>query len=82
MNDFDLTYNIKMRVEEDLENFIFETIQPFCESITQTIVTKQDLIDAIKSKQKVDKIDYIVKDGCNRPSEDVLKDIKKVLKDG
>lgn len=39
------------RAVEDTENFIFQTIAPYCERITETIISKAELTDALM-KQK------------------------------
>lgn len=36
---------------EEKDRFIFETIRPYCEEVSQTIIEKQDLVEAL-SKQK------------------------------
>lgn len=43
----DLIYEIRMRCEEDEESFIFERIQPFCESVIQMKISKDELQDAL-----------------------------------
>ena len=44
---------LKMKVVETEEEFIFETIIPFCESITQMKLSKQDITDALLKYQKL-----------------------------
>ena len=43
----DLIYKLSMRCLEDEESFIFEKIQPFCESIVQMKISKDELQDAL-----------------------------------
>lgn len=52
----DMMYKISMQVQETTENFIFDTIKPYCEEHEQRIISKQDLIDAFNSKNKLDKM--------------------------
>ncbi len=49
MNDPSQAYATKMvmSARETADNFIFETISPFCQGITQTTISKQELIDAL-----------------------------------
>lgn len=44
----DITYEIKRRVREDEDNFIFETIEPYCSNIAQQKMSKKDLEEAIQ----------------------------------
>ena len=43
----DTMLKITERVLEDEENFIFETIKPYCEEIVQRKISKQELKDAL-----------------------------------
>lgn len=45
----ELVYNITTKASEDYENFIFETIKPFCEEVMQQKISKQDLIYALSN---------------------------------
>ena len=48
MNDFSsYTAKMVMSARETADNFIFDTISPFCQGITQTTISKQELIDAL-----------------------------------
>ena len=44
----DFTYEIRRQVKEDNENFIFETIEPYCSNIAQQKISKKDLNEAIQ----------------------------------
>lgn len=46
--DIDFTYEIRRRVREDEDNFIFETIEPYCSNIAQQKISKKDLNEAIQ----------------------------------
>jgi hypothetical protein len=39
---------VEMKVREDEENFIFETIGPYCNEVAQSKISKKDLKDAIR----------------------------------
>ena len=43
----EITYKIVTEVQETMDEFIFTTIQPFCESVVQRKISKQELIDAL-----------------------------------
>jgi len=47
IGDIDFTYEIRRRVREDEDNFIFETIEPYCSKIAQQKISKKDLNEAI-----------------------------------
>lgn len=36
-------YEVKLKVEETVDDFIFQTIQPFCESIVKRNISKKEL---------------------------------------
>lgn len=42
-----LTAQIALEVEETTEEFIFKTIWPFCQEVTQRVVSKKDLEQAL-----------------------------------
>ncbi len=48
IGDIDFNYEIKRRVREDEDNFIFETIEPYCSNIAQQKISKKDLNEAIQ----------------------------------
>ncbi len=48
---------IETTVREDEENFIFETIGPYCDEVAQRKISKKDLKDAIR---------YWMDNGCPR----------------
>ena len=47
-DDMDITYKIRRQVREDEDNFIFETILPYCSDIAQQKISKKDLNEAIQ----------------------------------
>ena len=44
---YDAYYEITRKVAEDQENFMFYTVQPFCEDVVQHKVSKKDLVNAL-----------------------------------
>lgn len=48
LESMDLTYDLKRRVTEDADNFIFETIEPYCSNIAQQKISKKELNEAIQ----------------------------------
>lgn len=48
LEGMNFTYEIERRVREDEENFIFETIEPYCSNIAQQKLSKKDLDEAIQ----------------------------------
>lgn len=42
-----MMYKITTEVQETMEDFIFTTIQPFCEDVVQRKISKQELITAL-----------------------------------
>ena len=48
LEGMNFTYEIERRVREDNENFIFETIEPYCSNIAQQKISKKDLDEAIQ----------------------------------
>jgi hypothetical protein len=47
---------ISTKFVEDQENFIFETIRPFCEERTQMKISKQELVSALLFWRNKDKM--------------------------
>lgn len=43
----EITYKIVTEVQETMDEFIFTTIQPFCERVVQRKISKQELTDAL-----------------------------------
>ena len=39
---------IEMKAREDEENFIFETVGPYCDEVAQRKISKKDLKDAVR----------------------------------
>lgn len=48
LDGMEFSYELQRRVREDEDNFIFETIEPFCSDIAQQKISKQDLNEAIQ----------------------------------
>jgi hypothetical protein len=46
---------IQTRATEDYDNFIFETIRPYCEDITQQVISKQYLENALLHYRELEK---------------------------
>ena len=42
-----MMYKITTEAQETMEDFIFTTIQPFCEDVVQRKISKQELIKAL-----------------------------------
>ena len=55
---FDLSeiYKISTEAQETMEDFIFTTIQPFCEDVVQRKISKQELISALLLYEKAKQI--------------------------
>ena len=50
----DSIYNIVIDVVETEEEFIFKTIQLFCEQVIETKISKKELVNALKEKGRVE----------------------------
>ena len=51
-----MMYKITTEAQETMEDFIFTTIQPFCEDIVQRKLSKQELISALLLYEKAKQI--------------------------
>ena len=51
-----MIYKISTEVQETMEDFIFTTIQPFCEDVVQRKISKQELISALLLYEKAKQI--------------------------
>lgn len=51
-----MTYKISTEAQETMEDFIFTTIQPFCEDAVQRKISKQELISALLLYEKAKQI--------------------------
>ncbi len=51
-----MMYKITTEVQETMEDFIFTTIQPFCEDVVQRKISKQELIAALLLYEKARQI--------------------------
>ena len=51
-----MMYKITTEAQETMEDFIFTTIQPFCEDVVQRKISKQELITALLLYEKAKQI--------------------------
>ena len=51
-----MMYKITTEAQETMEDFIFTTIQPFCEDVVQRKISKQGLISALLLYEKAKQI--------------------------
>lgn len=51
-----MLYKITTEVQETADEFIFTTIQPFCEDVVQRKLSKQELISALLLYEKAKQI--------------------------
>ena len=51
-----MLYEITTKVQETTDDFIFTTIQPFCEDVVQRKISKQELITALLLYEKARQI--------------------------
>ena len=51
-----MMYKISTEVQETVEEFIFTTIQPFCEDVVQRKISKQELVNALLLYEKAKQI--------------------------
>lgn len=51
-----MMYKITTEAQETTEDFIFTTIQPFCEDVVQRKISKQELISALLLYEKAKQI--------------------------
>ena len=51
-----MTYKITTEVQETTDEFIFTTIQPFCEDVVQRKISKQELVNALLLYEKAKQI--------------------------
>ena len=51
-----MMYKISTEVQETMEDFIFTTIQPFCEDVIQRKISKRELISALLLYEKAKQI--------------------------
>jgi hypothetical protein len=88
MDFFDLVDKVSTKTTENMESFIFETISPFCNEVTQMEISKDELTQALmawrkwkvednEAKEKLEKIKQIV--NRNYASATKLAEIEDVL---
>ena len=51
-----MMYKITTEAQETMKDFIFTTIQPFCEDVIQRKISKQELISALLLYEKAKQI--------------------------
>lgn len=51
-----MLYEITTKIQETTDDFIFTTIQPFCEDVVQRKISKQELITALLLYEKARQI--------------------------
>lgn len=51
-----MLYEITTKVQKTTEDFIFTTIQPFCEDVVQRKISKQELVNALLLYEKAKQI--------------------------
>lgn len=51
-----LTIDIHMKATEDAEKFVFETVSPYVNDQLKMTITKQELLDAFRAKEKLDNL--------------------------
>jgi DNA-binding transcriptional regulator YhcF (GntR family) len=77
--DFTVTYentyvtNIAHKVSEDYDDFIFETLSPFCEEVTQQKISKQELKFALLHYKKLEEENKKLIEKCNQLEEKAKK---------
>lgn len=57
----EIMYKISTEVTESQEEFIFETVRPYCENIVQMKISKKDLTEALllwKEAKKILHVDH------------------------
>lgn len=52
----EMMYKISTEVTESQEEFIFETVRPYCENIVQMKISKKDLTEALLLWKEAKKI--------------------------
>ncbi|MBR4719759.1 MAG: hypothetical protein IKP31_05900 [Lachnospiraceae bacterium] len=62
----EITEKISMQVKEDTDNFIFESIRPFCEDIVQTKISKNELVAALILYRNKGTVDQIMTEMCDK----------------
>lgn len=53
-----MLYKITTEAQETMDDFIFTTIQPFCEDVVQRKISKQELISALLLYEKAKQLLY------------------------
>ena len=52
----EITHKIVTEVQETMDDFIFTTIQPFCEGAVQRKISKKELVNALLLYEKARKL--------------------------
>ena len=56
-----VTIDIHMKATEDAEKFVFETVSPYVNDQLKMTITKQELIDAFRAKEKLDNLKELLR---------------------
>lgn len=56
-----LTIDIHMKAAEDAEKFVFETVSPYVNDQLKMTITKQELLDAFRAKEKLDNLKELLR---------------------
>ena len=57
-NMSDFSFTIQRRLMEDEENFIYETIEPFCSRVTQKKLSKKELARLLTVAERIEPFTY------------------------
>lgn len=57
-----LTIDIHMKATEDAEKFVFETVSPYVNDQLKMTITKQELLDAFRAKEKLDNLKELLQE--------------------
>lgn len=56
-----LTIDIHMKATEDAEKFVFEIVNPYVNDQLKMIITKQELLDAFRAKERLDSLKELLR---------------------
>lgn len=75
----DIVYDITTKVKEDYDDFVFETIRPFCEDVVQMKIEKYQLKQALLKAQPRKITVVCGKDICPSCHLDITNSVKGML---
>ena len=61
---FEESYKIRQKIEETEEEFIFQTISPFCDEVYERHISKKELTEAILLYREVQSLEEMGIDPC------------------